>query len=265
MHRDASTATAPGPRGRQPAMDATPAPQTSLSGHRALPALRRRAGALFIAAWRLFALGFAWRIYRFRKLTRPTAAPVATSRPLPKAMTRPSWSGGKSRIRAALFKLRRWERGTSTAPARDGAGEHPLPRGLVPRPLLLPAHNILFRQSLGFSLPSLPEPVLDVATLVLLAIGAFFCCAGSSTPACGPSRPCGTTSSFSCGRAVRDRLHGLPQWLDYRTVLVAHMLIGEVVIAAIPFTSWATCPSSSSPASSCPVSTLEARQAQVVI
>jgi hypothetical protein len=26
------------------------------------------------------------------------------------------------------------------------------------------------------------------------------------------------------------------QWLDYRSVLVTHMIIGEVVIATIPFT-----------------------------
>jgi hypothetical protein len=26
------------------------------------------------------------------------------------------------------------------------------------------------------------------------------------------------------------------QWLDYRTVLVTHMIIGEILIAAIPFT-----------------------------
>jgi nitrate reductase gamma subunit len=195
-------------------------------------------GPLFIAAWALFVLGFAWRIYRFTRLTRSAAAPVAAPRPLPTAEDEAFLARGRSRIGTVLFRLRRWERGTvfSSSPvmARLSVLFHV---ALFLIPLLLPAHNILFRQSFHFSLPSLPEPLLDKLTLGLLAIGAFFLLRRIFFPRV---RALTTVRDYLILLLVAapfvTAYMAYHQWLDYRTVLVTHMLVGEVVIAAIPFT-----------------------------
>ena len=41
-------------------------------------------------------------------------------------------------------------------------------------PLLLPAHNILLHRSIHVSLPTIPSPVADWLTIVLICIGGFF-------------------------------------------------------------------------------------------
>ena len=194
-------------------------------------------GPLFIAAWALFALGFAWRILQYVRLTRATGrGPVPV--PRPPAEDTQFLLRGKSRLGRLLFRYRRWERGTifSTNPvmARVSVVFHVL---LFLLPLLLPAHNILFFQSIRVSLPTLPEPFMDKVTLVLLAFGGFFLLRRILIP------------RVRLLTTVRDYLILLlvaapfvtaymayHQWLDYRTVLVTHMIIGEIVIAAIPFT-----------------------------
>lgn len=195
-------------------------------------------GPLFIAAWILFVLGVAWRIWRFTRLTRaaqPAPFPVAAVSDADRIFMDQGATTGLGRF---FRRLRRWERGTifATNPimSRVSMVFHIL---LFAVPLLLPAHNILFYGTFRFALPSLPEPVMDVLTLVLLAIGAFFLLRRI------------LISRVRALTTLRDYLILLlvaapfvtaymayHQWLDYRTVLVTHMLLGDVVIAAIPFT-----------------------------
>jgi nitrate reductase gamma subunit len=104
-------------------------------------------------------------------------------------------------------------------------------------PLLLPAHNVLFYQSLRVSLPTLPEPVMDYFTAGLLVIGAFFLLRRIFVPRV---RALTTLRDYLVLLLVAapfvTAYMAYHQWLDYRTVLVTHMFIGEVLIAAIPFT-----------------------------
>jgi nitrate reductase gamma subunit len=198
-------------------------------------------GPLFIAAWALFALGFAWRIYTFTRLTRLTrtaggaaAAPV----PLPVADDEKFLTQGRSRIGGVILRLRRRVRGTVF-------GTHPV-MGVVSLlfhlalflvPLLLPAHNILFFQTFRVSLPTLPEPLMDKLTLVLLAAGLFFLLRRIFFPRV---RALTTVRDYLILLLVAapfvTAYMAYHQWLDYRTVLVTHMIIGEICIAAIPFT-----------------------------
>ena len=202
-------------------------------------------GPLFILAWILFAAGFAWRILLFRRLTRTVRGPKATlpAAPQPGAaapesadfafLTRDmSWAA------RLVFHARRWLKRTvfASSPVM-GVVSLVFHLALFLVPLLLPAHNILFFQTFGIGLPTLPEALMDRLTLGLLAIGAFFL----SRRIVFPRVRALTT--------VRDYLILLfvaapfvtaymayHQWLDYRTVLVIHMIVGEIVIAAIPFT-----------------------------
>ena len=104
-------------------------------------------------------------------------------------------------------------------------------------PLLLPAHNVLFSQTFHVSLPTLAEPLVDKLTLGLLAIGAFFLLRRIFFPRV---RALSTVRDYLVLLLVAapfvTAYMAYHQWLDYRTVLVVHMIVGEIVIAAIPFT-----------------------------
>jgi nitrate reductase gamma subunit len=196
-------------------------------------------GPLFIAAWILFVVGLAWRVWRFIRLTRaaqPAVLPVAAgSSDADRAFLERGASTGLGRF---LRRLRTWERGTvfSTNPvmSRVSVVFHVL---LFAVPLLLPAHNILFYGSFRLALPSLPEPVMDVLTLVLLVFGAFFLVRRIIVPRV---RALTTLRDYLVLLLVAapfvTAYMAYHHWLDYRTVLVTHMLIGDIVIAAIPFT-----------------------------
>jgi nitrate reductase gamma subunit len=195
-------------------------------------------GPLFIVAWVIFALGFAWRIFQFQRMTSRIGRPIPLSDPVPTARDAAFLSQGSTALSRARSRARKWLRGTvfGASPVM-GVVSLVFHLMLVLVPLLLPAHAILFRQTFRWNLPTLPEPLLDHATLVFLGIGVFFLCRRIFFP---------RVRSLS---TVRDYLVLLlvvapfftayaahHQWLDYRTVLNTHMLVGEIVIALIPFT-----------------------------
>ena len=202
------------------------------------------ADPLFILAWVLFAAGFAWRMLRFRQLTRNTrGAPLpAAARPV----AAPSESAdfafltrGMSPVGRLVFRARRWLRRTvfASSPVM-GVASLVFHLALFLVPLLLPAHNILFSQTFRVSAcPTLPEPLMDKLTLGLLAIGAFFLLRRIFFPRV---RALSTVRDYLVLLLVAapfvTAYMAYHQWLDYRTVLVIHMIVGEIVIAAIPFT-----------------------------
>ncbi len=195
-------------------------------------------GPLFVAAWILFAIGFAWRAWRFTRLTRaaqPAGFPVTVPTDADRAFLE---RGGPTRLGRFLRRLRKWERGTVFAAnpvmSRVSMVFHVL---LFAVPLLLPAHNVLFYGSFRFALPSLPEPVMDVLTLVVLVFGAFFLLRRIIVPRV---RALTTVRDYLVLLLVAapfvTAYMAYHHWLDYRTVLVTHMLVGDIVIAAIPYT-----------------------------
>ena len=193
-------------------------------------------GPLFIAAWAIFVLGFAWRIVQFTRLTRATRSRLTP--PVPAVPASGSDAAADTMRRGLFARLRRWFRGTvfGTHPVM-GVVSLVFHLVLVLLPLLLPAHNILFAQTFRVSLPTLPEPFMDKATLALLAIGVFFLARRIFFPRV---RALTTVRDYLILLLVAapfvTAYMAYHQWLDYRTVLVTHMIIGEVVIALIPFT-----------------------------
>ncbi len=213
--------------------DCHTARQTSLAGVYRFELSDVVRGPLFIAAWALFVLGFAWRILQFSRLTRATRSRLTA--PLPSVSA--EWSGAAN-DRGFFARLRRWVRGTIF-------GTHPVMGVvsllfhllLVLLPLLLPAHNILFALTFRVSLPTLPEPFMDKATLGLLAIGVFFLARRIFSPRI---RALSTLRDYLVLLLVAapfvTAYMAYHHWLDYRTVLVTHMIVGEILIALIPFT-----------------------------
>jgi nitrate reductase gamma subunit len=104
-------------------------------------------------------------------------------------------------------------------------------------PLLLPAHNNLVFKALGASLPSLPAPLLDLMTLVLLAIGGFFLARRALVPRV---RMLSTLADYLILLLVAapfvTAYAAHHHWLDYHALMVTHTIAGEALIASIPFT-----------------------------
>jgi nitrate reductase gamma subunit len=200
-------------------------------------------GPLFIAAWVIFAAGFAWRIRVLRRVTRsvrvgplpPRTVPVSreASRADEEFLLK-----GRSGLGRFFYRAGRWIRRTvfSTSPVM-GVISLAFHVGLFLVPLLLPAHSVLLRQSIGVGLPTLPEPLLDRLTLVLLVLGAFFLLRRILFPRV---RALTTVRDYLVLLLVAapflTAYAAYHQWLTYRTMVVLHMLAGELLISAIPFT-----------------------------
>jgi nitrate reductase gamma subunit len=104
-------------------------------------------------------------------------------------------------------------------------------------PVFLLGHNILLDQACGVSLWSLPEPVTDVLTVVVLVCVAFFL---------------GRRLFLSRVRAITTAYDYLVllitvapfltgyfayhQWFHYDTVIILHILTGAIMLITIPFT-----------------------------
>jgi nitrate reductase gamma subunit len=87
------------------------------------------------------------------------------------------------------------------------------------------------------SLPTLPEPLSDQLTVGLLAVGAFFLVRRIAIPrvrALTTARDYLVLLLFAA--PFVSAYMAYHQWLDYRTVIVIHMFVGEILIGAIPFT-----------------------------
>jgi nitrate reductase gamma subunit len=247
---DAAGSRAPGA-----SLDATSAPTgtdavsaASAAGARASrgPAALDLAGILmgpaFILAWILFVLGCACRVAQFMSLTRRArhapAASVPFTDPGPAAADREFLLRGEPWLGRLLSRYRMWRRGTvfgsHPVMARVSLLFHVL---LFLVPLLLPAHTSLLSRALGARLPVLPTPLLDLLTLVFLVIGGFFLARRILVPRVRILSTLGdylilllVAAPFLTAYAAHHR------WLDYHALLIAHMLVGEALIAAIPFT-----------------------------
>ena len=104
-------------------------------------------------------------------------------------------------------------------------------------PLFLLGHNILLAQALGLSLWSLPEWITDRLTLAILICAAFFlgrrlflARVRIITTAYDYLILLIATAPFLTGYLAYH------QWFDYPTVITLHILSGETMLIALPFT-----------------------------
>lgn len=103
-------------------------------------------------------------------------------------------------------------------------------------PLFALGHSLLVYESWKIVLPSLPDGLIDFLTIVLLACGFFFLMRRMFVP-----RVQAISSAYDYGvlfLTVVPFLTGFfayHQWFDYKTVITLHMLAGEAMLIAIPF------------------------------
>ncbi len=104
-------------------------------------------------------------------------------------------------------------------------------------PIFLLAHSILFYESWGISIWSFSESTTDVLTVIFLLCGAFFFFRRIFV-----RRVRAITTAYDyivLFIAVAPFLSGYMayhQWFDYKTILIAHILAGEIMLIVSPFT-----------------------------
>ncbi len=104
-------------------------------------------------------------------------------------------------------------------------------------PIFLLAHNIMLDEAVGFSLCSFPEKVTDYMTIVFLVCGLFFLLRRIFIARVRAISSvydyiiwCITVAPFLTG------FLSYYQVFDYKTMIILHMLSGELMLAAAPFT-----------------------------
>ncbi len=104
-------------------------------------------------------------------------------------------------------------------------------------PLFLLGHTLLIHESWGISLFSLPDGLCDTLTAIFVLIGLFFLLRRMIVP---QVRIISTAYDYLVLTiTVAPFLTGFfayHQWFDYKTVIIIHMLAGELMLIAIPFT-----------------------------
>lgn len=109
--------------------------------------------------------------------------------------------------------------------------------GLMVAPIFLFAHTVLWDESWGISWWSLPDLAADIMTLVVIAGIIFFYVRRKTLP---EVKYVTSESDFAIlGVVAAPFITGFlayHQLLEYRTMLILHMLAGEIMLAAIPFT-----------------------------
>lgn len=108
---------------------------------------------------------------------------------------------------------------------------------LFASPILAKGHAFLLRQSWGVSFWSLPSSLIDVLTVIVLLGVLFLFMRRAMLPRV---RAVSSLNDFLfLFIAAAPYLTGFlayHQWFEYRTVLTLHMLAGELMLIAIPFT-----------------------------
>ena len=108
---------------------------------------------------------------------------------------------------------------------------------LIILPIFVLGHNVLFEESFGFSLFVFPEMVADVLTLLVILGGAFFFMRRLLI-----RRVRALTTFYDyviVAIVVAPFVTGYlatHQWLNYETILILHILAGELMLMAVPFT-----------------------------
>lgn len=189
-------------------------------------------GPLLWISTTIFVAGFIYRTFMLFRLTEKkdiVPCPVASPRDKP-----------VSSLSAEEVKLEKIARFQNSV-----LGRHPVMAivstlfhfCLISTPLFLMAHNTLLHASLGIRLPSMPDGLADFMTIVVLGCGLFFLIRRIAVP---------KVMSISDGYdyvvlfiTIMPYLTGFlayHQLFTYRTIITMHILAGELMLIALPFT-----------------------------
>jgi nitrate reductase gamma subunit len=187
-------------------------------------------GPMVWVALLVFVLGSAFQILRFFLLSRKAALSIPK---LPRDV-QPRKQPRAVRIAEIVYQLK-----------HSVFAIHPLTMAvstlfhlcLMLLPLFLLGHNELIELSIGMRLPSFPEYISDGFTLIVLFCCAFFLI---RRVALARVRAISDLSDYLVlALATVPFLSGFlayHQIFDYHTMIIVHMISGELMLVAIPFT-----------------------------
>jgi nitrate reductase gamma subunit len=108
---------------------------------------------------------------------------------------------------------------------------------LFTAPIFLSAHNLLLYESWGITFISIPDSVADLLTIIFLVCALFFLIRRIVIPKVQSiSSPYDYVLLFITTVPFLTGFFAYHQWFDYKTVILLHILAGEFMLIAIPFT-----------------------------
>jgi nitrate reductase gamma subunit len=188
-------------------------------------------GPLVWVAFGVFIIGTIYQVVRFYalsrkqttfRLTRPTGGPPKSDEP----PVEPVLTFGQ-RLRLSIA-------GKNPVMIAVTTVFHVL---LVLTPFFVLGHNVLWDLAWGVSPPSFSEAITDVLTLIVIAGGVYFLARRLFM-----ARVRAITSAYDyvvLAIATAPFITGFLAYrhiFDYDTVILLHMLAGEIMLIAIPFT-----------------------------
>jgi len=104
-------------------------------------------------------------------------------------------------------------------------------------PIFAVGHSLAFYESWSFSFLSLPDGLIDLLTILLLLCSFFFLVRRIIIPRVQSiSTPYDYMLLFITAAPFLTGFFAYHQWFDYKTVITLHILAGEAMLIAIPFT-----------------------------
>lgn len=108
---------------------------------------------------------------------------------------------------------------------------------LIITPIFLLGHNVLLQERLGFSLPTLPEGLADLMTVVVIVAAVFILLRRLALPQVRIlTTPYDLLVIAIAAAPFVTGFLAYHQAGDYHFWLVIHILCGEIMLVAIPFT-----------------------------
>lgn len=190
------------------------------------------AGPLFWLSVAVFLGGLVFRAWRLLRLTERREIPTLRITPV-KADAPVQGMSADERKLETIARFR-----------NSVLGKHPVMTVvstffhlcLFAVPLFVLGHNVAIRRAIGFAGPSLPEGLTDALTLAVLACGVLFLVRRIAVPRVASISSSGdyavlliTVLPFLTGFLAHHQL------LPYRHIVTAHVLAGDLMLMAVPF------------------------------
>jgi nitrate reductase gamma subunit len=178
----------------------------------------------------IFVCGIAVRALQLFLLTRSKERLLCPARP---ASTAPPAATDEEKKINLIVRFQNTLLGKNPVMAMVSVVFHSI---LFIAPLLALGHSLLIYESWGLSLPSLPDGLIDVLTIILLACAFFFLMRRIVIPRVQSiSSAYDYLVLFLTAFPFLTGFFAYHQWFDYKTVITLHMLAGEAMLIAIPF------------------------------
>jgi len=104
-------------------------------------------------------------------------------------------------------------------------------------PIFALGHSLFLYESWGFSFVSLPDALIDILTIIFLVCAFFFLVRRLVIPRVQSiSTPYDYALLFITAAPFLTGFFAYHQWFDYKTIITLHILAGQAMLIAIPFT-----------------------------